>query len=306
MKYYIGIDGGGTKTDCVITDENLNILHKCSGGPSSFLILGTETVSENILHLINECKTKLKIDYTDISAIVLGTAGAGRRSDAERLEKAFNEYCASQLVEIKNFHVESDARVTLEGAFSGKPGSILIAGTGSIIFGKDAAGNIHRAGGFGRYIGDEGSGYSIGRKGLTAAAKSFDGRGGDTILTQLISDKFGITKQDELIIEVYRNNFDIASAAPLVFAAAEQNDPAAVKIIEEEVNELILHITAMAGKINAQVLQVCLTGSIITHDNIFSRTFLAKIKDSFTNVNIRQPEHPPAIGAVLIGREFYN
>ncbi len=81
------------------------------------------------------------------------------------------------IVPIKKFVVESDARVALEGAFSGNPGSILIAGTGSIMFGKDSKGNIHRVGGFGRILGDEGSGFHIARSGLTAVAKQFDGRG---------------------------------------------------------------------------------------------------------------------------------
>ena len=185
MKYLIGIDGGGTKTHCIITNLEGNCLYECFSSPSNFLILGTQKVSETILVLVDECKTKLKINYKDVECILIGTTGAGRRSDAERLENDFNNFVKSKNIEIKNFRVESDARIALEGAFSGKPGSILIAGTGSIMFGKDADGSIHRVGGFGRFIGDEGSGYSIGRKALTAIAKEFDGRGSKTILTSL-------------------------------------------------------------------------------------------------------------------------
>ena len=102
-----------------------------------------------------------KFLLNDIEAIVLGTTGGGRRNDAELLEKKIFEDVKQKSISINKFRVESDARIALEGSFSGKEGSILIAGTGSIMFGKDEAGEIHRVGGFGRYIGDEGSGYRI-------------------------------------------------------------------------------------------------------------------------------------------------
>ncbi len=100
----------------------------------------------------------------------------------------------------------------MEGAFSGKPGCILIAGTGSILFGKDKNGLMHRNGGFGRIIGDEGSGHSIGRKGLSAVAKELDGRGKSTLITKMLNKKYNISSASDLIINVYKNNFDIASS----------------------------------------------------------------------------------------------
>jgi N-acetylglucosamine kinase-like BadF-type ATPase len=304
MSYFIGIDGGGTKSTCVIADERLNVLAEFTGEPTNFLLLGTETVCVNLLSLIEECLDHAKLNYDDISATVLGTTGAGRRSDAEKMETAFVKYCAGKIIELKKFHVESDARAALEGAFSGNPGSILIAGTGSIMFGKDDRGDIHRTGGFGRFIGDEGSGYSISRKGLSAVARAFDGRGGKTLLTGMLAEQFSITTADELIIAVYRNNFEIPSAASLVLAAAEQNDPVSVRILEEESDELILHITTMADKLNVRPLNISFTGSLISHDNIFSRMLQRKIKDSSADVIIKNPDHSPAIGAVIYAKNY--
>jgi N-acetylglucosamine kinase-like BadF-type ATPase len=305
MSYYIGIDGGGTKTNCVITDDNLSILAECTGEPSNFLLLGTETVCVNLLILIDECLTKAKLNYDDISATVLGTTGAGRRSDAEKMETAFTKYCAGKVVEIKNFHVDSDARIALEGAFSGNPGSILIAGTGSIMFGKDASGKIQRTGGFGRYIGDEGSGYSVGRKGLAAVARSFDGRGGKSILAGMLAAKFSIASADALITSVYRNNFDIPSVAPLVLAAAEKNDQACLKILEEETGELMLHITTMCEKLNEKPLNVSFTGSLINNSNVFSRMLIKKVKDCPVEINIKKPDFSPAVGAVIFAKNYF-
>jgi len=306
MSYFIGIDGGGTKTNCIITDEKLNILAECTGEPSNFLLLGTETVCVNLLMLIDECLTKAGLNYNDISASVLGTTGAGRRNDAEKLESAFIKYCTNKVIELKNFRVESDARIALEGAFSGNAGCILIAGTGSIIFGKDASGNLHRAGGFGRFIGDEGSGYSIAKKGLAAIAKAFDGRGSKTILSEMIKNKFAISSADGLISEVCKNNFNIPSVTPLVFSAAEKNDAVCMKILEEESDELMLHITAMSDKLNEKPLNISFTGSLINNYNVFSKMLLNKIKNSAIDVIVKKPDHSAAAGAVIFAQNFFK
>lgn len=304
MKYLIGIDGGGTKTKCVITDFHLNPLFETTGGPSNFLMQGTDKVAETIFGLIIKCVNNLQIQFSDIAAIVLGTTGGGRRSDAEDLEKAFTHLAAHKKIALNIFRVESDARIALEGAFSGKPGSILIAGTGSIMFGKDKAGNIHRVGGFGRFIGDEGSGFKLGQKGLSAVAKEYDGRAGKTLITDLLREKFNIDSPENLITAIYRNNFDIASVAPLVIDAAEKKDKAAQQIIESETDELILHIDSMKKKLNEKKMFVAFIGSLITNDNFYSFRFREKIMQKFDDVIIKEPENPPEIGAVLMAKQL--
>lgn len=306
MKYLIGMDGGGTKTKCILTDFDLNPIYETTGGPSNFLMLGNEKVSETVLDLINECAKHQKINLADIEAIVIGTTGGGRRSDAESLENAIIESANSKKIVLKNFRVESDARIALEGAFSGKPGSILIAGTGSIMFGKDANGEIHRVGGFGRFLGDEGSGYRIGQRGLNAVAKDFDGRGNKTLITQLALEKFSINSPEDLITEIYRNNFDIASAAPIVIEAAEKNDKEAVKILESESDEMILHISSMKEKLNENVLYVSLIGSLLTTENYYSYMFKEKVVRKFTDVVIKEAENTPEIGAVLMAKNLVS
>ncbi|NOG98446.1 MAG: hypothetical protein HND52_10850 [Ignavibacteriae bacterium] len=302
MRYYIGLDGGGTKTKCLITDDKLNVLHQCSGGPSNFLIIGTEEVSNTIYNLINQCIDAVNCDAGEIEAVVIGTTGAGRRTDAEKLENDFMSFVKSKSMKLNNFKVESDARIALEGAFSGNPGAILIAGTGSIMFGKDRNGNVHRVGGFGRFIGDEGSGYVIGRRGLTAAAKDFDGRGLKTKLTSLLNEKFNISDSPSLITEVYKNKFDIASAAPLVTEAAEKGDEICENILNDEAEELILHIRAMAKLLKEDETKLCLIGSTLTTENYYSKLFHSKVKKYLPNVTIQSAEHEPAIGAILMAK----
>lgn len=304
MSYIIGIDGGGTKTHCLLTKLDGSIIHECFGGPSNFLVQGVEPVCTALWDLIQSCVNEKNIPLSEIEFILLGTTGAGRRSDAEQLERGFLNYLKNKNIDFKNFRVESDARIALEGAFSGKPGSILIAGTGSIMFGKDAKGNIHRVGGFGRFLGDEGSGYMIGRKGLVAVSKQFDGRGEHTLISELLREKFKIDSPEVLITEIYKNNFDIASAAPIVIEAAEQNDKLALQIVDDETDELLLHISTMQKKLNVEILLTAFIGGIITHKNIYSDTLRKKINEQMPNVLVKDAENSPAMGAVLMAKQF--
>lgn len=306
MKYIFGIDGGGTKTECIVVNSENKVLLKHTGNPSNFLIIGLEKTSENLFKLIEECRLKLLIQYDDIEAIVLGTAGAGRKDDAENLREFFKEFLQKKGILFNNFFVESDARVALEGAFPGKAGSILIAGTGSIVIGKDSMGNMYRAGGFGRVIGDEGSGYSLGRKALEYVSKELDGRGTATRITELLAEKYNIKTPEELISSVYKHdsNFSISEISQLVLQAAEMSDPAAIKIIEDETDELILHIISISKKIDEKVLNISLAGGLLINDNIFSRILLEKIKARLLNVVIVKPEHSPAMGAVFLAKNL--
>lgn len=301
-KYLIGIDGGGTKTKCVVTDLDFNKLFECQGGPSNFLLIGTEKVSQTIFSLIEESVNALKISFDEIASIFIGTTGAGRVDDALKLKNDFLLFAKSKGYEF-NFNVDSDARIALEGAFSGKPGSLLIAGTGSIMFGKDRNGNVYRVGGFGKLFGDEGSGVSIGKKGLKAVSKFFDGRAEKTILVDFLRNDFSINDSTQLINAVYKNNFDFASFAPKVIEAANLGDEAALKICDEETDELILHVKAMYSFINEPTMNLCLIGGLIANENFYSNLFRKKLNDKLPFVKLVQPEYPPEMGAIFLAKE---
>lgn len=304
MKYLIGLDGGGTKTKCVITDYNFNPLYECQGGPSNFLIIGTEKVSETILSLVLECVNHLKISTNDVTSIFIGTTGAGRPNDAQKLKDDFTAYAQLKGYSFNAFNVDSDARIALEGAFSGKSGSLLIAGTGSVIFGKDSMNHIHRVGGFGRLIGDEGSGNTIGRRGINQVAKDLDGRAEKTLLTILLREDFGISDTSQLITEVYRNNFDMASFAPKVIYAAQEGDKAAIKILDEESSELLYHVQSIFKMLGEETMKLSLVGGTIATDNFYAEMFKRKIETQLPKVKITAAENPPEIGAAFMAKSM--
>jgi N-acetylglucosamine kinase-like BadF-type ATPase len=306
MDYLIGFDCGATKTECAVADINGKILYTTTGGAANYLVTGADGTSKIILSLLNDCIRKFNTDYSKIENIVIGAAGAGRREDAKKLESSLHKIFSADGIKIKSLKVVSDAQIALQGAFPDEAGCILIAGTGSIIYGKDEKGNIYRVGGFGRLLGDEGSGYSIGRKGLQAAAKYFDGSGDVTLILKLIEDKYSINSADELITKVYKENFDIASIAEVVIIAAENEDQIAHHILLEESEELIHHISTMMKKMDTIDLRVSFAGSLILNKNFYSDMLCDKIKTSLPSVKIVTPKHSPIEGAILLAKEMLN
>ena len=306
MKYLVGIDGGGTKTDCAIADLSGKIIRQSSGKPSNFLVIGVEEAVENIFALIEENLFALEGDFSDVKQIVIGVAGAGRDEDAMILEKGFKDYAEQEGIHFKGVKVLSDAHIALEGAFPDSAGCILIAGTGSILFGKDETGNIHRVGGFGRLIGDEGSGYSIGRKALNAVSKASDGRGEETLISELLNEKMNSGYSNSIINKVYKEKLDVASVARIVIKAAEEGDPIAEDILDEEADELVLHIRSLTSKIQTDKINVAFSGSLLDNDNYYSELLNRKIKSTLQNVKVVKPAFTPLGGAILFAKRIVS
>ncbi|MEX1275692.1 MAG: BadF/BadG/BcrA/BcrD ATPase family protein [Bacteroidota bacterium] len=305
QQFVIGLDGGGTKTAAVLADINGNVLAEETGGPSNFQIIGVEKAAETILGLIERCCKQHGCSSGDVASVTVGLTGAGRPGDQRRMWEGLIGAAERRNVSLNTVVIESDARIALEGAFKGKVGIILIAGTGSIAFGKDMEGNVHRAGGWGRTLGDEGSGYKIGRDGLNAVTRHLDERLKETLLTKLVARDFGLSSQEKIITAVYRENFDVASIAPLVIEAAEQKDPEAARILNRATFELSEHVRALLLKIERvsrarRKVPLAFIGSVITSESVLTKILRHKITFSLPQISIVQPAASPAYGAVLL------
>ena len=296
-KLLFGIDGGGSNTKLLVTDIDLNKLEQSTGGATNFLKVGFEEAVINVQNLIEPFLVK----YSDDSEItlVIGTAGAGRKEDAEK----FETYLKESLTAVENIKVVSDAEITLRGAFENQNGAILISGTGSILYYK-LNNEINRVGGFGRLIGDEGSGYSIGRKGLNVFSKMLDGRIEKTSLTELANKRLGIDSAQSLITKVYKEEFNIASFAEIVIEAAGENETHSKKIIDEETDELINHLRVITKNNKSAQIDLVLSGGLLESENIFKNLLIQKIADQLPQIKIVKPKHRPEYGAVLIAKEI--
>jgi N-acetylglucosamine kinase-like BadF-type ATPase len=241
-----------------------------------------------------------------LGAAVAGLTGAGRPADQQRMREAFLDHLRKEGLPSEHVAIESDARIALEGAFKGSAGIILIAGTGSIAFGKTQEGEVFRVGGWGRVLGDEGSGYSIGRDALNLVTRNLDGRGKETLLTKLVADRFGLKDQESIIQAVYRGNFDIASVAPLVIEAANLHDTESERVLNRAAFELTEHIRTLtfilegATRAARQKIPLSFVGSLLDKQTTLSKIVKHKIEFSIPQITVVRPQATPAFGAVLM------
>lgn len=299
MKYYLGIDGGGTKTKCVLADENLGIRSSITGPATNPLVVGFENSALTLLKLIKKAGSSKKISFCEI-----GIAGTGLKKNSDKLKRILRIKSREAGFKLPPFEITTDIRIALEGSFAGAPGSILISGTGSIAFAKDKRGNLLRAGGFGRIIGDEGSGYSIGRRVLSIIAKSLDGREINKKLLDAFRKKFDIEDSFQFISLVHSEKFQIAGLAEFVITEAENGNMSCRKILVDEAEELIMHLKPISKKLAAENFGLCLSGSLLSKKNYFLSLVQEKIKSYYPGILIKNPEYPPEIGAVMLAKKI--
>lgn len=306
-QFVVGIDGGGTKTAAIIADSKGTVQAEHVAGPSNFHMIGIEKAAAVVLSLVQTCCDSVGGLPKNIDAITIGLAGAGRPDDQKRFSEGFRKLASAKKVALRKVRIESDARIALEGAFDGGEGIVLIAGTGSVAFGKDGMGNIHRVGGWGSVLGDEGSGFFIGKQALTVVCHHLDGRSLPTILTRMIAKNFKLRTAADIITAVYHKGFNIAAIAPLVFEAMEKGDAAASEIVQRAASELTGHVRALTMKlydggerISGRRIPLSFIGGLIANETPLSHALRRQISELFPNIKVVEPKSPPAYGAVLM------
>ncbi len=300
-KYVIGIDGGGTKTDAVLVDHEGAVIGRQNGGSSNYLAIGGEELRKVLLSVIGDLLAKTDVTDSEITHIYMGFAGAGRKEDREAITGLFDNTPFQGRVS-----VVSDAVIALMGAFAGRPGVILISGTGSICFGVDSRGELIRSGGWGYMLGDEGSGFYIGHEAIIYALKYFDGRGVKTTLKKVIENKFNVSSIDFLVPLIYQNKIDrvaIADLAPSVFEEAGKGDKVAADIIRAAGLELGKMIKAVIRKMKNGVEQaeIALIGSVFKQKDILVPYIQEELSDLERKIEIIEPIYIPSIGAAMKG-----
>ncbi|PYR06345.1 MAG: ATPase, partial [Acidobacteria bacterium] len=223
--HVLGIDAGGTKTVCLLADERGMIVSE-GRGPGANLLAAGELGVEKVLHEVME--TAIGDRAITPAAICLGIAGVDREDEARTVRAIMRRIGYKSRVLVVN-----DALIALVAGAQDAPGIVIIAGTGSIVYGRNAAGEAARAGGWGHMIGDEGSGYWIGREALAAVMRAADGRGPATQLGGDILAHFAVDDESRLPRIVYDRDqprMSVAALGPIVERAAELGDAVATRI----------------------------------------------------------------------------
>ncbi len=210
MPYVVGVDGGGTRTRALLANDKGEVLAQAEGGVSNVQVIGPEKLASVITEVLGELRQQSRMADVVPDYMYLGLAGAGRASDRQAAQVALAKAGVANALT-----VDTDASIALAGAFPMGPGIIIIAGTGSICYGKAAGGEVVRCGGWGYLLGDEGSGYFIGREALLAALKDLDGRGPATTLRRRLEQACQVERIDLVISRVYGGDLDRAAIAAL-------------------------------------------------------------------------------------------
>lgn len=238
----LGLDAGGSKTALIgRTGDGAPL--GLEGPGANLQRDGLERTADTLAALI-ERAVGPRVD--DPIAVCAGVAGAGREADAAALEAALRRRLGAR--RLAHLEVVHDGLLALEAAFGLEdPGLAVIAGTGSVLLARTAAGTLLRAGGWGERLGDPGSGTALGRAALAAVADAFDG-GDPTALSARLADALGLHEPDDLIRIVYADALPLASVAPLVLETAAAGDWIAERILQREANALAQRAAWLAAR----------------------------------------------------------
>lgn len=296
--FCLGVDGGGSKTLAVIVDGAGMERGRGRAGSSNHHTAGRDAALTAIQSAVKSaCLAAGR--QTPLAAAWIGLAGVDRPTDTASLAGEFERL--ANAVRLTN-----DAELAL-GGLPGGVGVALIAGTGSIAVGCDARGARGRASGWGHLLGDEGSGYDIGRQALRAAARAADGRGPGTALTEHILARWGLNTAEDLLSTVYADpdKARVAALAELVIAAATEGDTVSRGILRAAAEELALAALTVASSLDlASPLPLALSGGLLIHHDDLRRLVVERMQRARPVGPVVTVEEPALCAARFMARDF--
>jgi glucosamine kinase len=289
----IGADVGGTKTAVAVSRDG-KIVGRAEG-PGAAVRPGRALASSStIAEVVRQALSSAGLLIGDV--LLVGAAGVGREPERDELRKALRgENVASSVV------VTTDIEIALAAAFADGPGIVVSAGTGSVAVGRDRTGKRHRIGGYGWQMGDEGSGYAIGRASLGAVSRAVDGRSPKTALSDRLLRATRSDDYDELVRwAAGASPAEVAALAPHVLAVAAAGDPLAQGIADYAARELSQLAICLIPKMDiTPPIPVAVTGGLLSADQPLRKTLLAKLAEE----SVFQPKDSPVdavAGALLL------
>jgi N-acetylglucosamine kinase-like BadF-type ATPase len=303
VAYYLGIDGGGSKTTCAVGDET-SVLATALSGPSNITRVGEVRARESLHEAISQACAAAKIDPRQVHRACIGVAGAGRPEIARAVGKIIAEVIAGEI------EVVGDMQIALQAALGAGPGVIVIAGTGSIAYGRDAQGKTARAGGWGFAISDEGSAHWIGRKAVAAVLRAADEAADDRAAQQtplLFREMKSIWKVEsfEHLARTANTNPDFASLLPAVVAAADAGDELAEQVLREAGRELAQLVGIVVRRLfmgDNAVIPLAMAGGVFRYAPLMREVFCAAVHTLDPRLELNGQVVDPVAGALGMAR----
>jgi N-acetylglucosamine kinase-like BadF-type ATPase len=303
VPYYLGIDGGGTKTTCAVGDET-RLLASATAGPSNVVRVGEFQARESLQHSVRQACAKAGITPAEVSRTCVGGSGAARPELAELVRRSLAEILPTPI------DVVGDMQIALEAAFDTGPGVIVIAGTGSIAYGRDPHGTTARAGGWGFAIGDEGSAHWIGRAAVSAVLRAADQnvgpfeQGTQSALSSALLKAWGVTSLVDLARAA--NSIPPPDFAALFPVIAASHDDLAAQVLTNAGRELasvaavVIHRLFSNGYTAS--VPVAMIGGVFRHAAPVREVFYNELRNADARVDVNPQVVEPVDGALRIAR----
>jgi N-acetylglucosamine kinase-like BadF-type ATPase len=293
MALYVGVDGGGSGTRVLMLDTEAATVVLRRGEASNPVSVGWETGCSRIAALITAGLAELHATPAQVHAVCAALAGLGRPADAARMHDRLHQYLPTARIE-----AVSDAQAALTAGTCGGPGIVLIAGTGTMALGEDLHGRVERAGGLGYLIGDEGSGFEIGRDGLRAAVQAHEGRGPATALWEAAKHYFDIAQPTDLVPAVYNSGHPVGLIASFARAVAEAAswDAVAAGIVEAAIGQHATLVDSLCKR-----LTFAGPPTVVAAGGLYGAQpdWLRRLQTHLPGCRCVAPRHSAAAGAAL-------
>lgn len=296
--FFLGFDGGGTKTDCILADAEGNTVARATAGPSNPLRAGYTRAWFSLSDAANLVLSRAKITSGHIRAICAGLGGAGRPAVVRRVTQFFEPGYPNAAV-----RVISDLEIALEAAFGSGEGIILLAGTGSAAFGRNENGRIARAGGRGPWISDEGSAFHIGRRAVAAVVRFDEHRGSATSLSLRILKWHEARDWNALLEHIAKNADDVfPKTFPLVAELADAGDEVSRDILRDAAASLASLAVAVANDLRwrDRPVQIAKSGGLYGRSKFFDAAIEDEIGKLLPNAKLIVPQSSPVEAAVAV------
>jgi N-acetylglucosamine kinase-like BadF-type ATPase len=303
VPYYLGIDGGGTKTTCAVGDRS-HLLAMATAGPSNIVRVGEAQARESLQRSVRQACAAAGIAPSDVSHTCVGGSGAARPELAEKVRNFLGDILSTPV------EVVGDMQIALEAAFDTGPGVIVIAGTGSIAYGRDRQGRTVRAGGWGFAIGDEGSAHWIGRAAVSAVLRAADltgeGSGADQhpSFAAALFKAWGVTSFADLARVA--NSIpppDFAVLFPVVTASSDELATQVLGIAGRELAQVAaVVIRRLFAEDQAASVPVAITGGVFRHAPLVRRVFYHELRTLVPRAELNSQVVEPVEGALRMAR----
>jgi N-acetylglucosamine kinase-like BadF-type ATPase len=300
MAFYLGVDGGGSKTALALIDDTGGVIARATAPTSYYFNDGFDVVEKALAQGVTDICTQAGIAPADIDAAFFGLPGYGEASgDIEQLDAV-----PAGVLGHDRYSCDNDMVCGWAGSLAGEDGINVISGTGSMTYGE-RQGIGHRVGGWGELFGDEGSAYWIATQGLNAFSRMSDGRLPHGPLLQLMKDRLQVAGDLDvvsLVIDTWKGNRSkIAALATTVCEAARTGDEASARILSAAADELVTLIETtrtLVGFTDQETVPVSYSGGMFSDDG-FRTLFVTALQGTPAKYDLQRPRLDPALGAAL-------